>query len=223
MPFVEADNIYKRLTDKPPKGTNDDNAGRVWRLSGLADVISTYVAPSDETTSDGTVTIKGTVYGVQNFAANIRVFGPLSGNGAQPGVEPPTDSIDGGANLKQSMPDGLSNVIIFATRYAQCGSAGSTWSQIGTATLGGNGAFFGDNISASLNASGDNCSGDNTTFQVMPSQATCNPIYPQTFDTKGLLVALADGSVRIVSPNISIRTWSRAVIPNDGFVLDSDW
>jgi hypothetical protein len=226
MPFLEADNIFKKLTEKPPKGKNNDKAGRVWLLSELSDAISCYKAWSDGTNSDGTVTIKGTEYGVQNFAANIRVFGPLSGTGAQPGVEPPANSFDGAANLKESFPDGLSNVILFTTRYAQCGSAGATWSQIGTAThgpFGGNGSFFGSNISVSLNVSGDNTSGDPTTFQVQPSPANCNPIYPQTYDTGSLLAAVADGSVRAVSPTISSRTWSRAVIPNDGFALEVDW
>jgi hypothetical protein len=51
----------------------------------------------------------------------------------------------------------------------------------------------------------------------------CNPTYAQSFGTYGIQVALADASVRTVSPNISIRTWSGVVIPNDGFALGSDW
>jgi len=227
LPFVEHDREYKELTEGPPKGgRNYDTTRCVWRLSSLGDVFTQYLAPLDYTTSDGTVAINGRLYGVQNFAANIRLFGPLSGNGAQPGVEPPGDSFDGVAIIPKSMPDGTSNVIVFATHQAQCGSGGSTWSQIGTATLGpfgGNGAFFGSNISPTLNANGDNTSGTNTTFHVAPTVETCTPLYPQSFGSGGLQVGMADGTVRTISPNISIRTWSRLVIPNDGFALDGDW
>ena len=36
-------------------------------------------------------------------------------------------------------------------------------------------------------------------------------------------VALADGSIRSVSPSISQDTWTRAMLPRDGQVLDGDW
>jgi hypothetical protein len=224
LPFVEGDQVYKRA-NLPPKGENNDEMGRVWRLALVSEVLPPYVAPSDFTTEDGTVMLDGKVYGVQNLAANIRLFGPLSGDGAQPGVEPSADAFDGRARFTR-ISDGTSNTIAFATRYAKCGSAGSTWSQIGTATLGsfgGNGAFFGSNISPVLSPDGDNTSGDNTTFQSRPSQGACSTIYAQSLDRKEIHVALADGSVRDLSPTVSIRTWSRAIIPNDGFRLDSDW
>jgi Protein of unknown function (DUF1559) len=188
MPFAEQGHLFVPLTQAPPEGKNSDEARRVWRLALISEVVSPYVSPLDFTTSDGTVTIDGTVYGVQTYAANIRVFGPLSGNGAQPGVEPAADAFDGGARIPDTFKDGTSNTIIFATRYGQCGTGGSTWSQPGSATLasfGGNSAFFGSNISATLNATGDNASGDNTTFQVTATQPggsnPCNPIYAQSF------------------------------------------
>jgi len=71
------------------------------------------------------------------------------------------------------------------------------------------------------------------TFQVMPrvvasnpykaSPADCNPTIPQTPHTGGMLTALGDGSVRILSPGIAPTTFWGAVTPNGGEVLGSDW
>jgi hypothetical protein len=36
-------------------------------------------------------------------------------------------------------------------------------------------------------------------------------------------VALADSSVRTVSPGISQRTWTSALLPDEGQALGSDW
>jgi hypothetical protein len=36
-------------------------------------------------------------------------------------------------------------------------------------------------------------------------------------------VALVDGSVRGVAPDISQDTWTRALLPRDGLALGSDW
>lgn len=226
LPFLEEDNLYIRLSQPPPRGDNDDNKRRVWNLSSTREVVVPYVSPLDYTNCGGVVTLNDKVYGVQNYAANIRVFGPTSGSGAQPGVEPGSDSFDGFASLKTSFPHGSSNIIVLATRYAQCGSGGSTWSQIGTATLspfGGNGAFFGSNISPKLGIHGDNNSGDDTVFQVAPTTSTCNPVYAQSFNNQVIYVGLADGSVRTISPKISITTWSRAIIPDHDYTLGSDW
>jgi hypothetical protein len=39
----------------------------------------------------------------------------------------------------------------------------------------------------------------------------------------GILVGLGDGSVRMVSTAISQATWIKAVNPQDGQTLGSDW
>ena len=61
------------------------------------------------------------------------------------------------------------------------------------------------------------------TFQVAPTTATCDYRLPQAFTTRGLLVGMADGSVRTVSPTISSYTFWAAVTPAGGEVLGGDW
>jgi hypothetical protein len=60
-------------------------------------------------------------------------------------------------------------------------------------------------------------------FQVQPSTDNCNADGAQATTAGGLLVCLCDGSVRIVSPSISITTWGATFTPQDGEVLGSDW
>jgi prepilin-type N-terminal cleavage/methylation domain-containing protein len=62
-----------------------------------------------------------------------------------------------------------------------------------------------------------------STFQVRPTAADCNPGMPQTPYSGGLLVGLADGSVRVVSPGVSPATFWAAVTPAGGEVLGGDW
>lgn len=54
------------------------------------------------------------------------------------------------------------------------------------------------------------------TFQVRPTAAACNPLIPQTPHTGGMLVALADGSVRTLRSSISEEVFWSAVTPNGG-------
>ncbi|HEY8504124.1 MAG TPA: H-X9-DG-CTERM domain-containing protein, partial [Gemmataceae bacterium] len=61
------------------------------------------------------------------------------------------------------------------------------------------------------------------TFQVRPSVGDCDPSIAQTPHQGGMVIALADGSVRTVSGGISERTYWAAVTPNSGEVLGNDW
>ena len=61
------------------------------------------------------------------------------------------------------------------------------------------------------------------TFQLRPAIGEVNYRIPQSPYQHGLLAGLADGSVRMISPQISPRTFWAAVSPNGGEVLGPDW
>lgn len=61
------------------------------------------------------------------------------------------------------------------------------------------------------------------TFQVRPGLRECDPRIAQTPHSGGMLVALCDGSVRVVSQGISEAAFWGAVTPRGGEVLPSDW
>jgi hypothetical protein len=59
-------------------------------------------------------------------------------------------------------------------------------------------------------------------FQVNPPANQC--IWQVPVSTHPvMIVGLGDGSVRTVSPSISLTTWWSACVPDDGGVLGSDW
>ncbi len=62
-------------------------------------------------------------------------------------------------------------------------------------------------------------------FQVAPNgwQYPCDPSVPQTPHMSGMLVALADGSVRPVSGTVSQWAFWAACTPNGGETLPADW
>lgn len=62
----------------------------------------------------------------------------------------------------------------------------------------------------------------NLTFQVRPNMASVDPRIPQT-PHEAMPVALADGSVRLLSSGMSSTTFWSAVTPNGGEVLGNDW
>ncbi len=60
-------------------------------------------------------------------------------------------------------------------------------------------------------------------FQDAPAVKDCDNWRAQSNHTGGMNVALADGSVRVVSPAISQATWTSALLPDDGTPLGADW
>jgi prepilin-type N-terminal cleavage/methylation domain-containing protein len=60
-------------------------------------------------------------------------------------------------------------------------------------------------------------------FQVKPPPTNCDPYGAQATTFGGVLVALADGSGRTVSPGVSLDTWRAAGTPQSGDILGSDW
>ncbi|MBM4070948.1 MAG: DUF1559 domain-containing protein [Planctomycetes bacterium] len=172
-------------------------------------------APSDATLGDGA--------GVQNFAANLRVFSDVGincGRGQYLPV-PLSRVMPGTAGLPRSFPDGTSNTVVFATRLANCTQEGALG---GSDIAGGShyaadptspyAAFFGENAATTTAHTTDPA----TTFQLAPREGECRvwPLLAQSYDSRGLTVAMADGSARLITPNVTPQTWNQALQPNDG-------
>jgi hypothetical protein len=67
--------------------------------------------------------------------------------------------------------------------------------------------------------------GPGSKFQAQPTPylGNCDPTRAATAHPGGILVGLADGSVRSLAPGMSGATWWAAVTPSGGEALDSDW
>jgi prepilin-type N-terminal cleavage/methylation domain-containing protein len=59
--------------------------------------------------------------------------------------------------------------------------------------------------------------------QAAVTQNTCDKSRAQSFHAGGIVTGLGDGSVRLVTSNLSQLTWSYALQPSDGQPLGSDW
>jgi hypothetical protein len=61
------------------------------------------------------------------------------------------------------------------------------------------------------------------TFQAAPTKALCNPSIAQTPHREGMLVALADGSVKQIRPSVHPSVYWAAVTPSAGELFNDAW
>jgi prepilin-type N-terminal cleavage/methylation domain-containing protein len=205
--YIEQDNNAKALMTDPTSSTG-------WGQR----TIPTYTAKLDPSQSDG----KGPAgLGVGNIAGNYLVFGL-----------PGSNALEGKTTISSGFPDGTSNTLMFATKYGLCGPTtsplgiqlGSAWAAVFFPPLTPSvlAALFGYQTPG-ITGFVPNAAGVGVTFQSAPTVPNCDPNYAQSYTSNGLQVAMADGSVRMVTPAVSGLTWRNALYPNDGLVLGSDW
>lgn len=164
-----------------------------------------YICPANSTGGDKNVVLVTDWYcGVSSYAANTYVFGQ--------------DKDDSQVNfmkraiLPDSFKDGLAYTIIFTERYAVCGdvkTGRNAWLDVRSGPVS---PTFAWDLTTAGNLP-----------QIRPAPADCDPYRTQSPHAGGIVVGLADGSVRTVSKEISQTTWMHAIIPDDGNPLGSDW
>jgi prepilin-type processing-associated H-X9-DG protein len=155
--------------------------------------------PTLQCLSDPTGDDTGLVYGywgATNYLANYNAWGPGYG-----GVWAPALPF---ADIR----DGLSNTVLFGEGYANC-------DRIGRIALY---SWFYHNFGLDWYAQANTLM-----FQNKPREADCDNWRAQSGHPGGMNVALADGSVRGVSPGISQNTWTSALLPRDNLPLGNDW
>lgn len=201
---------------------------RVYTAGTLNAVVSPYNAPDEKFNDDPAGTV--------NFAANVRVFGHETFLKDNQLVDQPGTSLEikagpmlCGLNLG-AIKDGTQNTIIFSTRYANCNGQ-KTWyaaDALGGCELGklpspGVGGFMG----AGSHSTPPTKDGPITAmYQLHPTALGCLPqpgVFGHSFGPHGLSVALCDGSVRNIRPDMSPLTFGRALCPGDGANHDKDW
>jgi prepilin-type N-terminal cleavage/methylation domain-containing protein len=144
--------------------------------------------------------------GFTSYAGNARLFGPP------------------GSALPRSTPDGTSGTILFTERYTACGAPSSynAWPITVPGTVVNR---QGRTLPALLAVT--------AAPQFAPPRARCTPGGAQGFDSAVILTAMADGSVRSVSPGVAsgtasgtaapVTNWQAALTPSGGETLGPDW
>jgi prepilin-type N-terminal cleavage/methylation domain-containing protein len=223
LPYLEQDNLFKSL----PAGQGSS----YFNGSGTPAVVKTYICPSDSTNQDGT----GAGWNLSSYNVNGMVFDA----GQYPAIA-------------SSFPDGTSNTVLFVEHIALCpdpaggnsATAGrSVWPAINLSTGDPVVYWPGEDTTTAPPGKGpgmfayqyptarvpDPANGNVLSWklpQVSPTvgpTGTCDPTTASSQHSGGVLVCLADGSVRSVTGSISLRTWNAALSPAGGEVLGSDW
>jgi prepilin-type N-terminal cleavage/methylation domain-containing protein len=214
MPYLEEGNIYATYVKTSP------------RVLTSAYLVKLYLDPSDPTVHNSTDGM-----GSASYAANAQVFS----------VYPA---------MPRTFTDGMSNTIAFAQHYAYlCDRTDFSWFRtfpdtftvpdsyiFHRASFADNGPLIWiDNPAiprsewqdayplTSGNPPTSRSSIPGLTFQAAPKVSACDPRIAQTPYASGMLVALADGSVRTLSAGMSESTYWAAVTPSGREVLGADW
>jgi hypothetical protein len=216
-------------------------------------LIPTYRCPSDPSLGSGVPGIEEDAKcydwcaGDASYSGNFLVFGkftydPKTNLPVFPSPTPKNyeNVWDGSARIPRSMPDGTSNTIVFAEKYARCESSvgacchGTWWMRgIFHGQKGAPGvndtddSYPGNDLSAvfggGIGALGNTwLSGPSSKFQVQPKPGQCDSRVAST-PHAAIQIAMADGGVRSLSPTISALTWYQACTPNGGESLGEDW
>jgi len=213
LPYVEQDNIYKLGVSNP---------GNVW-ANITNNVVKSYLCPSDGTNStysQGISTINSG-WSVVNYSCNVNLFAtcqPWSAGGGYLSSKP--------SYKLPNIPDGSSNVIAFAERYA--GYSAYNWASL---------SFHPTNVNGTWTHSFgywpwiSGLTGGNPSYQIAPPSNTpypgppagAHPYLAQGPHSGALMVSMMDGSVRGVNGGVSSNAFNIATQPDDGLVLPSDW
>lgn len=231
MPYLEQNNLYNSASTTGPNPFGESPGPNQPYYSSAAGfgtpgflgarTINDYVCPSDPSFPNGPYTdvLFGQQWGTSSYAGNFLVFGQTDRNYN-------IITYQGASRIPASFPDGTSNTILFAERYAVCESTALAlqraclwdWWELWSVDPGHDYYPY----IALRTSNGDNI-GPQSLFQVQPRRGDCDASRAATAHTGGMQVSLADASVRTLSLGMSGTTWWSAVTPSGGEVLGADW
>jgi prepilin-type N-terminal cleavage/methylation domain-containing protein len=235
LPNLEQENLYRSALDVVPFPPPDGPTTVYYPGNNkvYSQPLKIFLCPSDPSVgSDSVVTINGFPFGASCYVPNAMVNSERLAQGPQ-----------GKARIPADFPDGMSETILHAEKYARCTNTylATQFQDGGTAwAYGGGAAFFwlpppmtpprvafapGFAIRALAALGAPDAIGEGSVFQVRPTPflGKCDPTRAATSHDGGILVGLADGSVRTLASTMSGKTWWAAVTPAGGEVVGSDW
>jgi len=224
LPYLEQDNLYRSALGPVALPTGPITIYCPINNKVYSQPLRVFLCPSDPSVGPGgVVTVNGFTWGACCYAGNSQVISAIPGD-----PQATTRLAD--------ITDGTSNTIHYAEKYARCSSTslsldgGSFWAYS---------AFRAVDLPPPMNPPGGpfrpgfaipvptwpNSIGPGSMFQVQPTPylGNCDPTRAATAHPGGMLVCLADGSVRTLAPGMSGDTWWAAVTPSGGEPPSPDW
>jgi prepilin-type N-terminal cleavage/methylation domain-containing protein/prepilin-type processing-associated H-X9-DG protein len=180
--------------------------------------IPIFACPSDPTVGPLLRDNLNRDFATSSYAGNAQVFCKVDGFGVLEWVE-------NRPRVPASFPDGTSNTILFAEKYARCnktgipfGIGGTCWaySQTGPDARPLHPAF-------AIRWWSDDDIGEGSVFLDAPPADDCIPTRASTPHKGSMQIAMADGSVHGVTASISGATWWALCTPAGGVVPGPDW
>lgn len=197
LPYVEQQNLYNMAIQN----------GLYSGLCGTP--LKVFRSPLDPNSST-TYSSGGTTYAFSNYAWNEAVF------------TNPCITWQPRLTLAAGFPDGTSNTVGFGEQYSQCGGNNKGWAWYAPNNENAASEFHPGTL-CSVCPGPINAGTTAIPIQNLPTSGACNPRNLQAMSPGTVLVGVCDGSVRGVTTAISGTTWARALWPNDGLPLGSDW
>jgi len=231
LPYMEQDNLYKQFmatSEQNPNPTGGSGGGwcNAATSAGVLRIvpIKPYQCPSDPSMSSGFAANQVGGWAGSSYAGNWLVFGQSRDSSGGWGTTWAAQYNIG------NIPDGSSNTIGFAEKYAACqgvsGTGGNLWSH----PSGDWGATWGPAFAAWRQDNATSPWAPNNTnvllppqFQPNPWSSNCDFSRPSSGHSQVALVGLLDGSVRSVTASISAATWQTAIFGDDGNVMGTGW
>jgi prepilin-type N-terminal cleavage/methylation domain-containing protein len=204
MPFIDQQPIY--AAGNGQQLFSNASGQDVWTIS-----LAVFKAPYDPSPQTYQTLSYSWLSGGANtnwsgtsYAYNYQVFGIRGGN--------PYDPDHWGTTLRiNTIIDGSSNTIFFAEKLMYCRAQDRATLLFHGGWVATRAPMFAGLTSAS------------TKFQTGVTQTNCNMDLAHAMTSAGIQVAMGDGTVRTVSPSVSVASWGAAVDPADGNSVGSDF
>jgi prepilin-type N-terminal cleavage/methylation domain-containing protein len=214
LPYIDEKQLYN--------SANGDNWDNALNNNAYQKRVKLFLCPSDPTVdSSGVVMLLESPWGASSYAVNAQIFCKVYGL-EKGGLKYRywVQSAEGKTKWPEDIPDGLSQTILIAEKYAHCWDGdregGALWAYD---VLGANAMYMHAAFAASWS---DYTVGPSSKFQVQPRLNKRDPWLAST-PHSSMNVALADGSVRSLSASMTGETWWAACTPDTGDILGSDW
>jgi prepilin-type N-terminal cleavage/methylation domain-containing protein len=167
--------------------------------------IKTYICPADPTQDDN----PGWTNSVTSYAYNGQVFF----------LSYPWGWGAGSKRYPAYITDGTSQTIFFTEHLVMGHGATGTWSPSDDKDCN----YWPDWGPMIASSEGGQPTGPAAMFQTLTRSRTGNGSIASTAHIAGCMVALGDGSARVVSNGVNPYTWWAAMTPNAGDIVGSDW
>jgi hypothetical protein len=206
LPYVEQDNLYRQFEIHHGRFVSNPQSPTVL---GPGAAVHYYISPADPTGVMG------------SLPAGTQADASLQGRASYYPNPDTFSTLDEDVRLPKSFPDGTANTILVAERPMNCGGSFNPWFRIGDSD--DNGTNLLTRFQTRWSEPGTFATPPIASNYGIRTAGGCNPDSPATPHVGGIIVGLADGNVRNVSPTIAAGNWQAACSPAGKEAFTSDW